>query len=124
MPVTLAPGETRGFTVSPLDAQGNPSKATLSALSFTTSDATVFTVAADPANPNTRGIATALTPATSPDAAVLTASATATEADGVTTETVSGSDTVTVQAVTPPPPPPPPAASLGFTWDAPAPAKK
>lgn len=114
MAVTLSPGEVRGFTVSPLDAAGNPSKATLSGLSFTTSDPAVFTVAPDTTNP-LRGIATAGTPPVSPDAAVLTATGTATEPDGTTTEQVTGTDTVTVITT---PPPPPPAASLAITWDA------
>lgn len=114
MPQTLSPGQVLGFTVTPLDAAGNPSKATLSSLSVSSSDPAVFTVVPDPASPNTRGIATAGTPPVSPDAAVLTAIATATEPDGKT-EKVQGTDTVTVITT---PPPPPPAASLGITWDA------
>lgn len=117
--VTLNPGQTVKFTVSPFDAHGNPSQATLSGLSFTSSDLTVFTVVPDPAVVN-GGIVTALTPATLPDAAAITAQATATEPDGKTTETITGTDTVTVVSATPPPPPPPVAASLSFTWGTPA----
>jgi hypothetical protein len=120
MPQTLTPGQSLGFTLSPLTAAGAPSPATLSNLSFQTSDSSVFTVTADPANPNTRGIATAGSPSVSPDAAVLTCSALATEPDGVTTETITGSDTVTVQSA---PPPPTPAASLGIVWDTPQASK-
>jgi hypothetical protein len=123
MPVQLTPGQTVGFTVAPLNAQGGASSATLSNLSFTTSDATVFTVAPDPNNAN-GGIVTALNPAVLPDAAAITATATATEPDGVTTETISGTDTVTVNSAAPPPPPPPVAASLAFTWAVPASKKK
>lgn len=119
MPVTLNPGQVVNFTVSPLNAQGGPSSATLSNLSFATSDATVFTVVPDPSNAN-GGIVTALTPAVTPDAAALTASATATEPDGVTTESITGTDTVTVITTPPPPPPPPVAASLQITWGTPA----
>jgi hypothetical protein len=79
----------------------------------------VFTVAPDPNNAN-GGIVTALTPVVTPDAATITATATATEPDGVTIETISGVDTVTVIAVAPPPPPPPVAASLAFIWGTPS----
>jgi hypothetical protein len=119
MPVTLNPGQTVTFSVSPLNAQGGPSSATLSNLIFTSSDPTVFTVASDPNNA-LGGIVTALTPAVTPDAAALTATALATEPDGVTTESISGTDTVTVVTVPPPPPPPPVAASLAITWGTPA----
>jgi hypothetical protein len=115
MPVSLNPGQTVNFTVAPINAQGGPSTATLGPLTFATSDPTVFSVAQDPNNVN-GGIVTALTPATTPDAAALTVTALATEPDGVTTETISGTDTVTVVAVPPPPPPPPVAASLAITW--------
>jgi hypothetical protein len=119
MSVQLNSGQTVNFTVSPLNAQGGPSTATLSGLSFVSSDPTVFTVAPDPNNAN-GGIVTALTPVVTPDAATITATATATEPDGVTIETISGVDTVTVIAVAPPPPPPPVAASLAFIWGTPS----
>lgn len=119
MSVTLNPGQTVPFNCSPLNASLAPSLATLSNLAFVSSDVTVFTVAPDPANP-TGGIVTALTPAVMPDSAALSASATATEPDGVTTEQISGTDTVLVQSVTPPPPPPPVAGSLLITWGVPS----
>jgi hypothetical protein len=125
MPVTLAPGEVRGCTLTVLNAQQGPSAATLSALSYVLSDPTLVTVAPDPASPNTRFIATAapsLPSGLTTDSLTITASGRATEADGVTTEPVSGMDTITINAVTPPPPPP--AASIGFAWDPPAAAKK
>jgi len=123
MPVTIQPGESRGGTVSPLTAAGAASPATLSGLSASFSDPT-FTVVPDPASPNTRIIVTAPTSLPSgltTDAATVTFSATATEPDGVTTESISGVDTVTVNAVVPPPPAP--AASLGIVWD-PAPSQR
>lgn len=122
MPVTLNPGQSVTGTVSPVDAQGNPSQATLSNLSFSSGDSSVFTCAPTPGVANGVTV-TAQTPTTMPDAAVITATATATEPDGVTTESVSGTDTITVQAATPPPPPPSPAASLVFSWGTPQ-AKK
>ncbi len=124
MPVNLVPGQTAQGLWSPVDINGNPSKAVLSNPSFSTSDATVFSVAVDPANPTNGCIVTALTPAVVPDSAVVTANATATETSGVT-ENISGTDTVQVSAATPPPPPPPVAASLVVTWTpGPAPAAK
>jgi hypothetical protein len=119
MSVTLNPGQAVSFTVSPVNAQGGASQATLSKLTYASSDAAVFSVAPDPNNAN-GGIVTAGTNLpTTPDAAVITASATATEPDGVTTETISGQDTVTVITTPPPPPPPPVAASLVFNWGVP-----
>ena len=111
----LVPGQIAYGLWSPLDSNGNPSKAALSGPSFTSSDPTVFSVAVDPANPTNGCIVTALTPATLPDSAVVNAQATATEADG-SSEQISGSDTVTVNPATPPPPPTPKAASLSVAW--------
>lgn len=122
MPANLIPGQVLGFTFSPVDAKGNPSGATLSLPTgstpqFVTSDPTVFTVVPDPANPLSRGIATAgLTPPTLPDAASLTVNMTATDVSG-TSEQVSGMDTVNVAAAPPPPPPPEVTASLAIAWD-------
>jgi len=107
------PGQTVSVVVAPLTAAGAPSLATLSLLSFTSSDPTLFTVALDPSTPN-GAILTAVGPGASGSAS-LTAEATATEPDGVTTEQISGSDTETFASVGPPPPPPV-AASLGFTY--------
>ena len=111
----LNPGQTVSFTVSPVTGQSppQPSQATLSNLSFLSSDPTIFTVAPDPSTPN-GGIVTAVGAGT----ASVSATALATEPDGKTTETISGTDTVTVTAVTPPPPPPP-AATLSFSWGTP-----
>jgi uncharacterized protein YjdB len=111
MSVTLNVGQTVSFTVAPLTASGAPSSATLSNLSFTSSDPTIFTVVPDPANPN-GGIVTSV----AAGSGTITAAATATEPDGVTTEQITGTDTVNVSAVAPPP-----AASLGFTWGTPTP---
>jgi hypothetical protein len=106
------PGQTVSVVATPLTAAGQPSLATLSLLSFTSSDPTLFTVALDPTTPN-GAILTAVGPGVS-GSATLTAEATATEPDGVTTEQISGTDTETyVGGVTPPPPV---AASLGFTY--------
>lgn len=92
--VQLSPGQTVSFSVAPVAADGSPSKAKLSNLVFSVSDPLVFTLVQDSVDP-TSGVITALTPPISPDAAVITASATATEADG-TTNNIVGSDTVTV----------------------------
>lgn len=97
---------------APLDGNGNPSKAVLSGISYTSSDPTVFTVAADPNVPN-GAIITAVGAGT----ATLTEVATATEADGTTTEQIQGVATIVI--TTAPPPPPPVAASLTFTFGTP-----
>lgn len=99
-----------------LDASGNPipSKATLSSVSYSSSDSTVFTVAADPNTPN-GAIITAVGVGT----ATLTEVATATEPDGSTTEKIQGVATIVITIA--PPPPPPPAASIVFTFGTPSP---
>ncbi len=97
---------------SPVDANGNPSGATLSSTTYTSSDPSVFTVDADPATPN-GAIITGVAAGT----ATLTETATATEPDGTTTETVQG--VATIVLTTAPPPPPPVAASLVFTFGTP-----
>ena len=112
MQVSLLTNQKVAFTVAPLDANGNPSPATLSNLAFTSGDATVFTVAADPNTPD-GGVVTGV----GVGSATLTATATATEPDGSTTEQIQGVATVVFGAV--PPPPPAPAASLGFTFGTP-----
>lgn len=100
-----------------VDASGNPisSSATLSNVNYTSSDPTVFTVAADPGRPN-GAIITGVGPGT----ATLTETATATEPDGTTTEQIQGVATIVLTAA--PPPPPPPAASIVFTFGTPTPA--
>ena len=98
---------------SPLDTNGNPSKATLSSTVYTSSDPSVFTVAADPATPGG-----AIMLGVGAGTATLTETALATEPDGTTTETVQGVATIVITSA--PPPPPPVAASLTFTFGTPA----
>ena len=114
MQATNAAGNPAKVTVigSPVDANGNPSGAKLSSVSYTSSDPTVFTVAPDPTVPNG-----AVITAVAPGSATLTESATATEPDGTTTETIQGVATIILTAA--PPPPPPPAAGLVFTFGIP-----
>lgn len=97
---------------SPIDASGNPSQAVLSATTYTSSDQTVFTVAADPNTPN-GAIVTGVGVGT----ATLTETATATEPDGTTSESVQGVATIVLTGA--PPPPPPVAAGLAFTFGTP-----
>ena len=96
---------------SPVNAGGTASNAALSATSYTSSDPTVFTVAADPNTPNG-----AIIVAVGAGSATLTETATATETSGVT-ESIQGVATITVTVA--PPPPPPVAASLVFTFGTP-----
>lgn len=99
--------------IAQTDANGNPipSNASLSNVNYTSSDPTVFTVAADPSTPN-GAIITGVGPGT----ATLTETATATEADGTTTEQIQGVATIVITAVTPPVSP---AAALVFTFGTP-----
>lgn len=115
---TLQPGQSVSVKVNPLKADGSPSLAVLSSVQFSSSDITVFTFASDPTDPT--GASGTITAVALADAqATISASATAAEPDGVTAETISGSDTVFVSAVTPPPGV---ATSLGFTYGTPTPA--
>lgn len=120
MQTTLVVAQTQTVIGSPvtaqLDGSGNPiaSPAVLSNTTYTSSDSTVFTIAADPNVPN-GAIITAVGAGT----ATLTETATATEPDGTTTEQIQGVATVIVTAA--PPPPPPVAASLVFTFGTPTP---
>jgi len=75
----------------PVDDSGNDSGASLSLYNFTSSDPTVFTVAPDPATPG-GAIITFVGDGT----ANLTETAMATEADGTTTESVTGVATITL----------------------------
>lgn len=125
MLVSLTPGQVATAVISPT-AKGNSSNATLSLITFGSSDESVFTVVPDPAVPN-GCIITGVGNGTALDATI-TATATATEADGKTTEQVQGSDDVSCSlvVVTTPPadaliftltggtpvPPPVPTASL------------
>src|SRR5271166_5000105 len=93
MNFTLNPGNQVPFSVAPLLADGvTPSQATLSNVSFTTSGP--FSVAPDPSNPN-GGILTCPAGTTSGATDNLIGVATATETDGVTTEQVSGTVSLT-----------------------------
>lgn len=101
---------------SPVKADGSPSRATLSSVSYASSDSSVFTVASDPNVPN-GGIITAVAnpPEGTAASATLTETATATEPDGTTTETITGSATIIISL-----PPAAPAAALVFTFGTPA----
>lgn len=112
MQQSLVVGQSVTAIVSPVDANGNPSKAVLSGQAYTSSDPTVFTVALDPNVPG-GAIITSVGAGT----ATLTGTATATEPDGKTAEQIQGVATIVVTPV--PPPPPPPAASLVFTFGTP-----
>jgi hypothetical protein len=118
MPPLNAAGVASTVTVigSPVKADGTVSLAKLSSPSYTSSDPTVFTVAADPNTVN-GAIITAVgnPPAGTTVSATLTETATATEADGTTTETVTGTVTVILSV-----PPAAPAAALTFTFGVPA----
>jgi hypothetical protein len=82
---------TVSVSVSPVDAAGNPSQATLSLENFVSDDDTVLTIVPDPSNPN-GAIITFVGVGT----ASITATATATEPDGTTTEQIQGVGNVTL----------------------------
>lgn len=117
MAFTMRQDQSVSVIGSPVDASGNPSKATLSLVNYGSSDTTVFTVAPDPNTPNG-----AIIKAVGPGTATLDEKATATEPDGKTTEIIEGQVVITITAVPPPPPPPAPAASIVFTFGVPTPA--
>jgi hypothetical protein len=77
---------------SPVDANNNPSLAQLSNISYSSSDPTVFTVAADPNTPGG-----AIIQGVGPGTATLTELATATETSGAV-EQISGTATITISA--------------------------
>lgn len=109
------------FTVAPLQADGvTPGFAVLSALTFTSSDPTIATVAADPANHNGGIVTVVNTTSTAPLSDTITANATGTEPGGFV-EQLTGSDVVTVTpssgGTTPPANQ---STSLGFTWGTPS----
>lgn len=94
---------------SAVNAAGDASQAVLSGVSYSSSDTSVFTVETDPDVSNgaiIRGV--------SAGAATLTEVATATEPDGVTTESITGTATITITAA-----PAAPAASIVFTFGTP-----
>ena len=101
---------------SPVKADGTPSRAALSGVSYSSSDSSVFTVAPDPNVPNGAIItAVAVPPEGTTASATLTETATATEPDGTTTEVVTGTATIILSV-----PPAAPAAALVFTFGTPA----
>ncbi len=114
MQSTFVVGQSEQVIGSPVKADGTPSTATLSSVSYTSSDPTIFTVGPDSAVPN-GAIMSGLAAGT----ATLTETAIATEPDGTTTEKISGVATIIITAA--PPPPPEPAAALTFTFGNPFP---
>jgi len=82
---------TVSISISPLDARGNPSQATLTLDNFVSDDLTVLTISPDPSNTN-GAIITFVGDGT----ASITATATATEPDGVTTEQIQGVGNITL----------------------------
>jgi len=109
MQFTMLSNQFVSVVGSPVDISGNPSKATLSAVAFTSSDSTIFTVAPDPSVPGG-----AIIKGVGAGTATLTETAIATEPDGTTTEKIQGVATIVLTAA--PPPPPPVAASIVFTF--------
>lgn len=121
MTFTMPPLNTAGapstVTVigSPVKADGSPSRATLSSVSYSSSDTSVFTVAPDPNLINGAIITAVANPAEGTTAsATLTETGTATEPDGTTTETVTGTVSIILSV-----PPAAPAAALVFTFGTP-----
>lgn len=117
MPPLSPAGTPSTVTVigSPVKADGTPSPAKLSGVSYTSSDSTVFTVAADPNVPNGAIITAVANPVQGTTAsATLTETATATEPDGTTTETITGTVTIIIAL-----PPVAPAAAIVFTFGTP-----
>jgi hypothetical protein len=112
MQFSMLTNQSVGVVGFPVDVNGNPSNAKLSAQNFASSDPTIFTVTPDPSNPS-GAIITGVGAGT----ATLTETATATEPDGVTTEKIQGVATIVLTVA--PPPPPPAAASIAFTFGTP-----
>ncbi len=112
MTFQMLPTEHVSAVISPVQADGvTPSRATLSAQTYTSSDPAILTAVQDSSDPN----AVLVTGLGVAGSAIVTATATATEPDGTTTEVITGAVTV-VLAV----PPPAPAAALIFTFGTPA----
>ena len=108
MTFTMLPTQSVSVIGNPVDANNNPSLATLSGISYSSSDSTVFTVSADP-NTTNGAIITGVGPGT----ATLTETATATEPGGIITEQIQGTATIVLTSTTPPVGV---AASLTFTF--------
>ena len=111
MTFTIAAGQESLFTVTPLLADGvTPSLATLSNLAFNTNGPFVVKLSVQ----SNSGILQCPAGTSVGASDTLVGTATATEADGVTTEQISGSvSLVAGPSVTPPVGP---ASSLGFTF--------
>src|SRR5262249_26089933 len=107
MDFTMKFDQTVNFSIAAVDAAGNPAKAVLTDVAFSSSDPSIFTVAADPANPMGGVLSGAAV-----GSAVLSGVATATEVDGVVHQ-VGGTANITLT------PDNPPAASLVFTFSTP-----
>ena len=98
MTCTMLPAQQVSAVVSPVLADGTtPSQATLSAQVYTSSDSTILTAVQDPTNPN----AVIVTGLGLAGTAIVTATATATEPDGVTTEVITGAVTVILAGAAP-----------------------
>jgi hypothetical protein len=98
-------------TVQAVDANGNPispSQTTINSATYTSSDPTVFTLAADP-----NSAIGALLTMVGPGTATITCSAICSDAGGDQNYPVSGSDTITVAAAVQPAPM---AAGLVFSY--------
>lgn len=115
MTFTMKGNQSQRFGLVPVLADGvTPSQATLSNVSFTSSNPTdlVVTPDTDPTNP---GGCICGGQGNEDVGVVVTAQATATEPDGTTTEVIVGAITIILTPVAPPPPPPPSvAAALVF----------
>jgi len=109
MTFTMKFDQTVTAVASPVDASGNPSGAQLSALAAVSSDPTIFTVAVDATNPLQVDLA-----GVKVGSATLTVTATATNADGTTSQVSTGPVTITLT------PDVPPAAALVLTFGTPA----
>ena len=111
MTFTMLPTQHVSAVVTPVLADGvTISKATLSSLQFVSSDPAVLTAVPDPTTPNS----VLITGLGNAGSANVTVTATATEPDGVTTETITGVVTVILSVV-----PAAPAAALTFAFGTP-----
>ncbi len=113
MQFTMLATQTVPVMGTPVDVNGNDSKAVLSSQAYTSSDSSVFTIAPDPNVPG-GAILTGVAAGT----ATLLETSTATEPDGTTTEQIQGVATIILTTVILPPPP---AAAIKFTFGNPTP---
>lgn len=105
MSVILQIGTPMLATLTPVDVNGNPTSVAPGSVVFSSSDENVFTSQQDLVNQ----LQAVVTPVADGNAA-LNYSGNA-DVSGATTQTISGSDSVTVGNA----PPPPPGAAVGFT---------